>query len=184
MSRYFVGAMVDLEETYRWGLEECARLDEQMRQVGADQAGATVKEAIAALETDPAYQLQGKPALKEWMQTRADEAIAALADVHFDIPGPMRTVECMIAPTEQGGIYYTPPSDDFSRPGRMVVGPQGRDAFGAGGSSPPFTTKASRGITSSARRRCTGPSCSTSGGGSTCGSPATARAGPYMRSGS
>ncbi|GAE80484.1 hypothetical protein JCM18920_2163 [Cutibacterium acnes JCM 18920] len=25
----------------------------------------------------------------------------------------------MIAPTHDGGVYYTPPSDDFSRPGRM-----------------------------------------------------------------
>ncbi|HEY8307732.1 MAG TPA: DUF885 domain-containing protein [Lapillicoccus sp.] len=132
MSRYFVGATVDLDETYRWGIEECARLDEQMREVAERIApGATVKEAIAALEADPAYQLQGKPALKEWMQTRADEAIAELADVHFDIPGPMRTIECMIAPTEQGGIYYTPPSDDFSRPGRMWWSvPKGITTFG------------------------------------------------------
>ena len=132
MSRYFVGATVDLEETYRWGIEECARLDEQMRDVAERiRPGATVKEAIAALEADPAYQLQGKPALKEWMQTKADDAIAQLADVHFDIPGPMRTVECMIAPTEQGGIYYTPPSDDFSRPGRMWWSvPKGITTFG------------------------------------------------------
>ena len=25
----------------------------------------------------------------------------------------------MIAPTKEGGIYYTGPTDDFSRPGRM-----------------------------------------------------------------
>ena len=132
MSRYFVGATVDLEETYRWGIEECARLDEQMRAV-ADQirTGATVKEAIGALEADPAYQLEGKPALKEWMQTRADEAIAILGEEHFDIPGPMRTIECLIAPTEQGGIYYTGPSDDFSRPGRMWWSvPKGVTTFG------------------------------------------------------
>ena len=61
MSRYFVGATVDLEETYRWGIEECARLDEQMREVAERiKPGATVKEAIAALEADPAYQLRGQ----------------------------------------------------------------------------------------------------------------------------
>jgi uncharacterized protein (DUF885 family) len=132
MSRYFVGATVDLEETYRWGIEECARIDEQMRAV-ADQIvpGGTIKEAIAALEADPAYQLEGKAALKDWMQTRADEAIDNLADVHFDIPGPVRTIEGMIAPTEQGGIYYTPPSEDFSRPGRMWWSvPKGVTTFG------------------------------------------------------
>jgi uncharacterized protein (DUF885 family) len=31
----------------------------------------------------------------------------------------MQRLECRIAPTQSGGIYYTAPSDDFSRPGRM-----------------------------------------------------------------
>ena len=31
-------------------------------------------------------------------------------DVHFDIPEPMRRLECRIAPTQSGGIYYTAPS--------------------------------------------------------------------------
>jgi uncharacterized protein (DUF885 family) len=132
VSRHFVGATVDLEEAYRWGIEECARLDEQMRSVANRiKPGATIKEAIVALEADPAYQLRGKPALKEWMQAKADEAIANLADVHFDIPGPVRRIEGMIAPTEQGGIYYTGPSDDFSRPGRMWWSvPKGVTTFG------------------------------------------------------
>jgi uncharacterized protein (DUF885 family) len=132
MSRYFVGATVDLDETYQWGIEECARLDEQMRAVAERIVpGGSIKDAIAALEADPAYQLEGKPALKEWMQTKADEAIANLADVHFDIPGPVRRIEGMIAPTEQGGIYYTGPSDDFSRPGRMWWSvPKGVTTFG------------------------------------------------------
>src|SRR4029453_16632285 len=33
VSRHFVGATVDLEEAYQWGIEECARLVEQMRSV-------------------------------------------------------------------------------------------------------------------------------------------------------
>src|SRR5690606_9173058 len=49
----------------------------------------------------------------------ADRVIAELAGVHFDIPEPVRRVEAMIAPTNDGGIYYTGPSEDFSRPGRM-----------------------------------------------------------------
>jgi len=37
----------------------------------------------------------------------------------------------MIAPTETGGIYYTGPSDDFSRPGRMWWSvPKGVNTFG------------------------------------------------------
>ena len=60
--------------------------------------GSTVKEAIAALDADPAYQLHGTDELKAWMQKRADEAIAKLAGTHFDIPDPVRTIECLIAP--------------------------------------------------------------------------------------
>ncbi|TQJ09468.1 DUF885 domain-containing protein [Lapillicoccus jejuensis] len=132
MSRYFVGAEVDLEETYRWGQEECDRLDAQMREVAERiRPGASVKEAISLLNDDPAYRLDGKDALRAWMQERADEAVAALADTHFDIPGPVRTIEGMIAPTETGGIYYTGPSDDFSRPGRMWWSvPKGETSFG------------------------------------------------------
>ena len=53
------------------------------------------------------------------MQQTSDTAIEALDRVHFDIPQPLRTLECRIAPSQTGGIYYTPPTDDFSRPGRM-----------------------------------------------------------------
>ncbi|AKT52944.1 hypothetical protein ADJ73_16045 [Arsenicicoccus sp. oral taxon 190] len=119
-SRYFLGAEVDLAETYRWGQEELARITAAMEQV-ADQIrpGATVAEAIAVLDADPAYTLHGTDALREWMQGRADEAFALLDGEHFDIPAPVRQIECCIAPTQTGGIYYTGPSEDFSRPGRM-----------------------------------------------------------------
>jgi uncharacterized protein (DUF885 family) len=81
--------------------------------------GASVPEAIAYLATDPSRKLAGTDALQAWMQQKSDAAIAALADTHFDIPEPIRTLECRIAPTHTGGIYYTGPSEDFSRPGRM-----------------------------------------------------------------
>ncbi|MFK5633070.1 DUF885 domain-containing protein [Ornithinimicrobium sp. LYQ103] len=119
-SRSFLGATIDLEETYRWGQEELARITRMMEET-AEQIlpGATVKEAVAILDEAPAYQLEGTDALREWMQVKADEAVTNLADSHFDIPEPVRTIECMIAPSQTGGIYYTGPSEDFSRPGRM-----------------------------------------------------------------
>ncbi|MGL5849183.1 MAG: DUF885 domain-containing protein, partial [Phycicoccus sp.] len=59
------------------------------------------------------------------------EVIDAMAGTHFDIPDPVRTIECRIAPTQTGGIYYTGPSDDFSRPGRMWWSvPKGVTEFG------------------------------------------------------
>ncbi len=119
-SRYFLGAEVDLAETYRWGQDELARITALM-QATAEQIkpGATIKEAVAALDEDATYQLQGTEALQRWMQARADEAVDSLAGSHFDVPDPVRTIECRIAPTHDGIIYYTGPSEDFSRPGRM-----------------------------------------------------------------
>lgn len=120
-SREFVGAAVDLDETYEWGLEELARMAAEQDRIQAEIAGpgASIADAIARLETDPERVLHGTDALQRWMQVTADAAIDALDGVHFDIPTQMRALECMIAPTENGGIYYTGPSDDFSRPGRM-----------------------------------------------------------------
>ena len=120
-SRAFLGATVDLEETYQWGLEELARVVAEQEAVAAQIAGpgATVADAVAKLDEDPDRTLNGTAALQAWMQETSDAAIAALDGTHFAIPVPVLTLECRIAPTQNGGIYYTGPSDDFSRPGRM-----------------------------------------------------------------
>ena len=119
-SRAFVGAVVDFDEAYAWGQDELARISAEMESL-ADQirSGATVREAMDVLDQDPGNLLDGTEALQVWMQERADEAVRELGRTHFDIPEPLRTIECCIAPTQEGGIYYTSPSDDFSRPGRM-----------------------------------------------------------------
>jgi len=119
-SRRFLGATIDLDETYEWGIEELARMTEEQESIAREiKPGATVLEAIAVLDSDPARTLHGTKALQEWMQQLSDRAVAELSATHFDIPNPVRSLECMIAPTQEGGIYYTSPSDDFSRPGRM-----------------------------------------------------------------
>jgi len=132
MSRSFLGASVDLEETYQWGQEELARITAEMQAVAERiKPGATIKEAVAILDADPGHQLHGTDELRAWMQGKADEVITNLADSQFDIPEPVRTIECMIAPTQMGGIYYTGPSEDFSRPGRMWWSvPKGITEFG------------------------------------------------------
>jgi uncharacterized protein DUF885 len=43
---------------------------------------------------------------------------------------PAHRIEVMIAPTNDGGIWYTPPSEDWSRPGRMWWSvPDGLETF-------------------------------------------------------
>jgi len=131
-SQYFLGARVDQEETYAWGFEELARLESEMRVVAGEIAGpgASVDEAVAKLDADPARRIAGKDAFRDWMQALADKAVSALDGTHFDIPEPVRDIECCLAPTSDGAIYYTAPSEDFSRPGRMWWAvPEGQKQF-------------------------------------------------------
>ncbi|MBT2548492.1 DUF885 domain-containing protein [Arthrobacter sp. ISL-65] len=130
-SRVFLGAAVDLEETYAWGVEELERIIAAQEQVaGQIKPGASIAEAKEILNSDPARRLMGTEALTAWMQELSDRAVSDLAGIHFEIPDVMKTLECRIAPTDEGGIYYTGPSDDFSRPGRMWWSvPAGEDTF-------------------------------------------------------
>lgn len=120
-SREFLGAVVDLDETYEWGRERLAAIDAEQRAIAERLygPGVGVREALDRLDADPARTVHGTAALQKWMQETSDQAMTALDGVHVDIPAPLRTLECRIAPSTTGGIYYTGPSDDFSRPGRM-----------------------------------------------------------------
>ncbi len=131
-SRRFLGAVVDLDETYAWGLEELARMrEEQERIADRIESGASVARAIEVLDADPTRVLHGTEALRQWMQETSDESIRAMDGRYFDIADPIKRLECRIAPTQEGGIYYTGPSDDFSRAGRMWWSvPEGVTEFG------------------------------------------------------
>jgi uncharacterized protein (DUF885 family) len=119
-SRFFTGMDLDLEETYAWGWEELARVVAEKAEVAEQIApGQGVAAAMAALDADPARQVHGREALQAWLQETADRAIAAMDGVHFDIPDPVKRIEGRLTPTSGEGVYYTGPTEDFSRPGRM-----------------------------------------------------------------
>ena len=131
LSRAFLGAAVDLDEAYQWGCEQLAGIVAEQDSI-ADRLypGTSAAEALRRLDSEPRYVIHGTDALQQWMQSLSDRAVDSLADRHFDIPGPLRNLECRIAPTQTGGIYYTGPSEDLSRPGRMWWSvPQGVDTF-------------------------------------------------------
>lgn len=130
--RAATGARLDLDETYDWGLAELARIVAEQEMIVRDLYGdgVSIPAALDRLNADPAYQVRGKDALKAWMQETSDRALDDLHGAHFDIPDPLRKLECMIAPSGTGAIYYTGPSDDFSRGGRMWWSvPDGTDVF-------------------------------------------------------
>ncbi len=130
-SRYFLGAVIDLEEAYQWGFDELHRIQEAQRAIAQDLVGEpNIKAAYAALDGDPARRIAGAEAFRAWMQHLADRAVDSLAGKHFDIPDPIKKIECCIAPTHDGSIYYTDPAEDFSRPGQMWWAvPEGIDTF-------------------------------------------------------
>ena len=60
LSRVFLGASIDLEETYRWGWEEQYRIEEEMRKTAAKiKPGASIAEATDLLENDRARSVEG-----------------------------------------------------------------------------------------------------------------------------
>jgi uncharacterized protein (DUF885 family) len=130
-ARAFLGATVDLDEAYLWGWDEVLRIEAEMDRVaGQITGGGTVDDAVAVLDADPARVVRGRDRGKAWMQGVADQVIENLDGRHFDIPPPARRIEAMIAPTADGGIYYTNPSEDWTRPGQMWWSlPAGVDEF-------------------------------------------------------
>ena len=117
-SRDFLGATVDLEETYAWGW------DGVPRHRGRDEGGGRPDQARRRRRARPptrstttrATRSPARTGCSAWMQELSDRALADLGGTHFDIPDPMRTLDCKIAPPGGGvGAYYTGPSDDFSR---------------------------------------------------------------------
>ena len=132
-SQYFLGAKVDLDETYAWGFEELARLEAEMRACRRRRSSARRHRRRGGRragrrpgpDASRARRRSGTGCRRS--PTRRSRE---LHGTHFDIPEQVRRIECCLAPTSDGGIYYTGPSEDFSRPGRMWWAvPQGIDDF-------------------------------------------------------
>lgn len=131
----FTGMQPDPAQTYAWGIDLLRRIDDEMRRIARrilpEHSGdGLVRAAMDALDADPHRQLHGRHQLLSWMEGVTEHAMDALAGSHFEITEQMRRLECRIAPTSDGGIYYTPPSADFRRPGRMWWSvPEGKEVF-------------------------------------------------------
>jgi uncharacterized protein (DUF885 family) len=127
----FNGVDLDLDETYAWGVEELHRIEHQMQLVGERiLPGESVTTVIEHLDRDPTRSIEGVEEFRQWNQELIDRTISELNGVHFDIAEPLQRCEAMIAPP--GGaaaMYYTGPSEDFSRPGRTWYPTLGETRF-------------------------------------------------------
>ena len=129
-ARASTGADLDLDEAYTWAWGEFARLDAEMHEA-ADMVlpGATPMQAVEHLEQH-GHTIKGVEGIREYLQQVMDQAILALDGTHFDLEGPLREVEAMIAPEGSAAApYYTRPSLDFTRPGRTWLPTLGREDF-------------------------------------------------------
>ena len=119
-ARSHTGMVLDLDATYAWGWEELRRVRGEMDATAARIVdGGGLDAARDLLNSDPARAIHGVEAFREWLQALTDRSIDELDGRHFDIAPQARRLECMIAPP--GGaaaMYYTSPSQDWSRPGR------------------------------------------------------------------
>ena len=119
-ARANTGMVIDLDATYAWGWEELRRIALDIDDTAAKIVeGGGLDAARELLNTDTTRAIHGVDAFREWLQALTDRTIEELDGRHFDIAPHARRVECMIAPP--GGaaaMYYTSPSQDWSRPGR------------------------------------------------------------------
>jgi len=130
-SRAYNGVPLDLEQTYAWGWDQLAWVESEMAATARRvMPGGDVESAKQLLETDPTRAIEGVERFREWMQALQEQTISELDGRHFDLPGPVKHIEAMIAPP--GGalaMYYTGPSEDFSRPGRTWYPTGGKTRF-------------------------------------------------------
>ena len=131
MARYWMGSDIDPMEAYDWGWQELDRITARALMV-ADliKPGASLSQVTAYLNTQPEFQVRGTDNLRLWLQEFTDAAMKAVNQECFDIPDEIRECEAMIAPP--GGaaaMYYTSPSEDFTRPGRTWYPTLGKEVF-------------------------------------------------------
>jgi uncharacterized protein (DUF885 family) len=130
-ARAFTGVELDLDETYAWGWEELHRIEDAMRHVAERiLPGASIDEVIVHLDADPTRAIEGADEFIDWNQGLIDRTISDLNGAHFDIAAPLQKCEAMIAaPGSAAAMYYTAPTEDFSRPGRTWYPTMGETRF-------------------------------------------------------
>ena len=128
-ARLTLGADLDPREAYEWGWAELARIEAEMAaEAGRVRHGASVDEATAIL--DGSAYVDGDDAYLDWLKERHARAVEALDGVHFDIAPPLRAIDVVLARSStSGAAYYTPPTEDLSRPGRTWWLVRDRDRF-------------------------------------------------------
>ncbi|MCB9669797.1 MAG: DUF885 domain-containing protein [Alphaproteobacteria bacterium] len=115
-----LGMVVDPLETSAWGWEEVRAIEGRMRALVAELGHDTVSGAVEGLRADPTWCAPTPDAFLERMRALQSDAVARLHGEHFDVPGPLRSIDVLLAPPGGPlGAYYRTPSEDGTRPGAV-----------------------------------------------------------------
>jgi len=126
-----LGSSIDVLEAYQYGLDKVDELRTRMQEVSQQiLPDAPLREVMDRLESDPHRCVEGEESFRRWLQDLMNRTIEDLNGTHFDIPERVQQLEAMIAPPGgSAAMYYTPPSEDFRRPGRTWYPTLGRTHF-------------------------------------------------------
>lgn len=131
-ARYFTGANLNILETYEWGVQELARINERMKTVASKilPNAQSLKEVSEYLEHADGYVIEGEENLVAKLKDFTEKAIKRLDGEIFDIDERIRQCDARIAPAGSAAApYYIGPSEDLKRPGTTWFPTLGRTSF-------------------------------------------------------
>ncbi|HMS25139.1 MAG TPA: DUF885 domain-containing protein [Acidimicrobiia bacterium] len=126
-----LGKTINLEETYQWGWHEIHSIFDEIALVIQDlNPGKSYRETIEMLEHDETRTASSPSELQTFLQDLLDESVRELNGTHFDIDPRLITIEaCLFDEAGSSAMYYSTPSEDFSRPGRTYYPINGKKSF-------------------------------------------------------
>jgi uncharacterized protein (DUF885 family) len=130
--RRYLGAEPDLHDLYAWGWDEFHGIEAAMRREAANLVpGGTPTEAVTLLDgPDGPGKVAGRDGFRAWLQMTLDASMSQLDGVHFRVPPEIRAIDTELA--SGAGIYYTPPSPDLTRSGRVTWSLAGEPRYDTG----------------------------------------------------
>ncbi|GAA1959945.1 DUF885 domain-containing protein [Catenulispora subtropica] len=129
-ARFWNGSDTDLDEAYAYGWSEYHRLHAEMVAEAAKILPGKAPWQVLEHLDEHGHAVEGVEEVREWLQALMDEAIEALDGTHFELADGIKHVESRIAPPgSAAAAFYTPPSEDFTRPGRTWLPTRGQTRF-------------------------------------------------------
>ena len=123
---------IDLQELYDYGLTQVEEISQRMHEVAREILPnySSLSEVANYLNSHPNYRVVGKENLVAKLRAFTDDAISMLNGVEFDIPSEILSIDILLNEDSiDASPYYTPPSEDLSRPGATWFPTLGKDEF-------------------------------------------------------